>query len=84
MVVTVGGQRYAVEQTNGSAGTTVERIVGRGLIGSERDWLEGRHARTLGWWAAVNPTGQVATARKEGFTSRRAALLWLLSEVTDG
>ena len=79
-----------MERTDGPAGTVVERFArvtgdplhtGIGLVGSERGWRGHTWARTPTWYAAVNPTGLPgqATARQEGFTSRRAALTWLVS-----
>lgn len=80
-MVTVEGQRYDVQRTDGAApGTVVERFPGIGLVGSDRPWRGSTWAKSLRWWAAVNPTGEPGKAleRAEGFTSRRAAVAWLL------
>ena len=80
-VTQLKGQRYDVQRTDGHApGTVVERYPGIGLIGSERPWRGSGWAKTLTWWAAVNPSGLPGQAqeRAEGFPSRRAAITWLL------
>ncbi len=80
------GRRYQIERTHGAfgPGTVREYWPGHGLIGSEKRWLGDRFAAQSLWYAAVNPSGEPfrATARREQFRSRRAAIRWLLAETT--
>ncbi len=82
------GRRYQIERTRDAFGpeTVREYWPGYGLIGSERRWLGDRFAAQLAWYAAVNPSGEPfrATARRERFRSRRAAIRWLLAATRIG
>jgi hypothetical protein len=76
ITVTHDEQRYRVERTEGYArGTVVERFAGMGLIGSHRRWLGTHFARSVTWWAAVNPTLELGRRRTTGRGSRPAVPL---------
>ncbi|MBL8927076.1 MAG: hypothetical protein JNM77_12675 [Pseudonocardia sp.] len=82
IVVTIDGKRQRITRTPGPQdGTVVERWPDRGLVFSERAWLGTHWAKSLRWSAAINAGGRPfeATERAEGFTSRRAAVRWLIA-----
>ena len=59
----------------------VERWLGIGVVGGIRACRGHSWAKSVRWYEAVNPTGEPfqATAHADGFTSRRAAVRWLLA-----
>lgn len=83
---TYRGQEHRIEvgEGDGGPGTHLEHWPGRGVIGTHRQFNGSRYAKSLTWYATINPTGEPLNAGSGvvGLASRRAALDWLFSNTT--